>query len=136
MRTKRTKPSWIMNLFHTWLIFFYNINEQKIIVQWKAVYKCDWTHFVNKTANVSYVAILLLKGIRCSANSLWQKYNTKYKNHFDHLSMFSLAGQCISMAGGHSLVWGKIFKRLLDHLGRKEGHLGVIKHWYRVKQQR
>lgn len=31
------------------------------------------------------MAILLLKGIRCSANSLWQKYNTKDKNHFDHL---------------------------------------------------
>lgn len=38
------------------------------------------------------------------------------------LSTFSLAGQCISKADGHSLVWGRIFKRLLDQ-GRKEGRL-------------
>ncbi len=72
---------------------------------------------------------LLLKGIRCSANSLWQKYNTKYKNHFDHLTMFSLAGQCMSTAMCAQFGLGEDLQEVVRSFrkeGRKEGRLGVI----------
>lgn len=76
--------------------------------------------------NKTYVAILMLKGICCSANSLWQKkkYITKYRSHFDHL--FERVQSCRAVHfHGRWTQFG-----LGEEPGwplKKEGYLGVIK---------
>lgn len=65
--------------------------------------------------------------LQCKQSLAKNKTTNRTKDQ-NHLSTCSVL-QCISTAGGHSLVWGRIFKTLWDHQGRKEGCLGVIKHW-------